>query len=56
MSLVEVTGTYGDNVLDSPGLYDWPKVIEALEKQGYVKINKRARNNIEFTYIGRTSH
>jgi hypothetical protein len=56
MSLVEVTGAYGDNVLDSPGLYDWPKVIEALEKQGYVKINKRASNNIEFTYTGRTSH
>jgi hypothetical protein len=53
MSLVEVTGAYGDNVLDSPDLYDWPKVLEALEKQGYVKINKRTKNNIEFTYTGR---
>lgn len=55
MSLVEVTGTYGDNVLDSPDLYDWPKVFEALEKQGYVKINKRTKNNIEFTYTGSAS-
>jgi hypothetical protein len=56
MSLVEVIGPYGDNVLDSPGLYDWPKVIEALEKQGYIKIRKRTANNTEFTYTGRTSH
>jgi len=53
MSLVEVTGSYGDNMLDSPDLYDWPKVIEALEKQGYLKINRRTKNNIEFTYTGR---
>ena len=53
MSLVELKGVYGDNVIDSPDLYDWPKVIEALEKEGYVKINKRTRNNIEFTYRGR---
>ena len=52
MSLVEVMGAYGDNVLDSPDLYDWPKVFEALQKQGYVKINKRTKNNIEFTYTG----
>lgn len=56
MSLVEVVGAYGDNVLDSPDLYDWPKVMEALEKQAYVKITKRSKENIEFTYTGRTAH
>jgi hypothetical protein len=56
MNLVEVTGPYGDNILDSPQLYDWPKVIETLEKQGYVKVSKRTKNNIEFTYAGHAPH
>lgn len=55
MSLVEVVGVYGDNVLDSPDLFDWSKVLEELEKQAYVKITKRTKDNIEFTYTGRTS-
>ncbi len=56
MSLVEVTGPYGDNVLDSPNLYDWAKVIEELERQGYVKILKQAEENIEFAYTGKVPH
>lgn len=56
MSLVEVTGPYGDNVLNSPNLYDWAKVIEELERQGYVKILKRAQENIEFAYTGKGPH
>ena len=55
MSLVEVAGPYGDNMLVYADLYDWPKVFETLEKQGYVKINKRTKNNIEFTYTGRAT-
>lgn len=55
MSLVEVRGAYGDNVLDSPDLFDWPKVLEVLEKQQYIKITKRTQVNIEFTYTGRAS-
>ncbi len=51
MSLVEVAGSYGDNVLDSPNLYDWPTVMEELEKQGYIKILKRTGENIEFKVI-----
>lgn len=54
MSLVEVMGAYGDSVLDSPDLYDWPKVIQALEKKGYIKVKRRTTNNIEFTYTGLT--
>ena len=56
MSLVEVTGPYGDNVLDSPNLYDWTKVIEELERQGYVKILKRTQKNFEFAYTGKAHH
>jgi hypothetical protein len=52
MSLTEVTGPYGDNVLDSPNLYDWAKVIAELDRQGYVKILKRTQENIEFAYTG----
>lgn len=51
MSLVEVAGPYGDNILDSPNLYDWPMVMEELEKQGYVKILSRTHENIEFKVI-----
>jgi len=53
LSLVEVTGPYGDNVLDSPNFYDWAKVIEELEREGYVKILKRSQENIEFAYTGK---
>jgi len=56
MSLVEVTGPYGDNVLDSPNLYDWAKVIEELERQGYVKILNRTQKNIEFAYTRKAQH
>lgn len=52
ISLKEVTGPYGDNVLDSPHLYDWEKVIEELEKQGYVKVLDKNRGNITFSYLG----
>ncbi|MDP3297127.1 MAG: hypothetical protein Q8N09_05975 [Thermodesulfovibrionia bacterium] len=53
MSLIEVIGAYGDNVLDSPQLYDWNKVMNELEKQGYIKIILRTENNIEFKVLGR---
>ncbi|MFZ5876477.1 MAG: hypothetical protein ACOYXU_08720 [Nitrospirota bacterium] len=55
MSLIEVTGQYGDNQLDSPNLYDWAKVIEELQRQGYVKILNRDQRNIEFVYTGSLS-
>ncbi len=51
MSLVEVKGAYGDNVLDSPQLYEWDKVMNELEKQGYIKILRRTGNNIEFKVL-----
>lgn len=53
MSLVEVVGAYGDNVLDSPQLYDWNKVMNELERQGYIKILRRTENNIEFKVLAR---
>lgn len=52
MSLVEVKGAYGDNVLDNPQLYDWDKVMSELETQGYIKILRRQENNIEFKVLG----
>jgi len=48
ISLVEVTGPYGDNILDSPDLYNWDKVIAELERQGFLKIVNRDLGNIEF--------
>ena len=51
MSFVEVVGTYGDNVLDSPQLYDWNKVMNELERQGYIKVLRRTENNIEFKVL-----
>lgn len=53
MSLAEVTGPHGDNVLDNPNLYDWVRVMEELETQGYVKILRRTQENIEFAYTGK---
>lgn len=53
MSLVEVVGAYGDNVLDSPQFYDWNKVMNELERQGYINILRRTENNIEFRVLGR---
>lgn len=52
MSLVEVKGLYGDNMLDAPELYDWEKVMRELEKQGFVKIIRSTqRGNIEFQVL-----
>jgi hypothetical protein len=52
MSLVEVRGSYGDNVLDAPELYDWERVMRELEKQGVIKIVRRTqRGNIEFQIL-----
>lgn len=55
LSLADVMGPYGDNIMADTQLYDWPKVMDALEKEGYVKIGKRTKNNIEFTYTGRAA-
>ena len=51
MSLVEVKGAYGDNVLDSPQFYDWDKVMNELEKQGYIKILQQTNDNILFKVL-----
>lgn len=52
MSLVEVKGFYGDNMLDAPELYDWDKVVHELEKQGFLKVIRRtSRGNIEFQVL-----
>jgi hypothetical protein len=49
LNLELVTGSYGDNVLDSPNLYDWPTVLADLERDGYIKITARTEDNIAFT-------
>jgi hypothetical protein len=51
MSLIEVKGVYGDNVLDSPQLYDWDKVMNELERQGYIKILQQTNDNIVFKIL-----
>ena len=51
MSLAEVIGQYGDNVLDSVNLYDWPKVLEELERQGLIQILERPQGNIVFRVV-----
>jgi hypothetical protein len=51
MSLIEVKGAYGDNVLDSPQLYDWGKVMAEIERQGYIKILQQTNDNIIFKVL-----
>ncbi len=55
MSLAEVVGPYGDNVLDSPKLYDWPRVLKELERQGLIRILERSEGNIAFRVIRSSS-
>ncbi len=49
LNLQLVTGSYGDNVLDNPSLYDWPMVLADLERKGYIKITARTDDDIAFT-------
>lgn len=51
MSLIEVTGHYGDNLIVSPELYNWDDVLRELEQQRFLKILGRTDNNIEFRIL-----
>lgn len=55
LSLREVVGAYGDNILDSPQHYDWNHVFQELVHQRFVEILKRDESNIEFRVLAKDS-
>lgn len=55
LSLSEIIGPYGDHQIENPNLYDWNKVLNELEGEGYIEILQRTENNIVFKVLARNS-